>query len=79
MMHDHILIEFSWNSGPYGTWHESPDKKPHIAAPQAYSENHVIPIPRTLWERYEKAKEELYAAEDALNEVEQAYVKAHQP
>ncbi len=73
MSEEFVMVECSWDSGPFPTWGETKGK-PSIDGPNGYGRN-TVPIPRDVWERYGSAQEALHAAEDALAEVEDAFVK----
>src|SRR5690349_8266992 len=69
-----VMIDFSWDSGPYGTQYESSSNVPELEGPNGYGSN-TVPIPKEIWERYRRAEAELRAAESALAAAEQAFLE----
>lgn len=74
MSDDTVMVYFSWDSAPYGIYVQvEHDAKVEIEPPNGYGTN-TVPIPRLVWERYERAANELSEAEAALDAAEQAYL-----
>lgn len=78
MSADFVMVHCSWDSGPYGTYYKCSDTKPEIDAPGGYGRN-TVPIPVDVWERYERAQQELNEAEDELGRAEQAFLDEARP
>ena len=65
-MSEKVYVTATWDSGPYGIYYES-------ATPQAVPRNGygelTAPVPREIWEGYNRAESEFRAAEKALGDA----------